>query len=362
MPDVDGFTLARRIKHDRALRRTPVVMLTSAGRPGDTARCRRIGVEACVVKPVKASDLLDTLATILSAPGRRLASPAPRAAGRSVHRPLRILVAEDNRVGRKLLTTLLRKRGHKVTTVETGRAAVDVLDSAPRPFDVVLMDVQMPEMGGFEATRMIRARETSSGRHVPIIALTAHALQGDRERCLEAGMDGYLSKPIDVDQLLDTVEKLPGAVASPGAREAGGSAAADVVFDETKALVHTAGDRTLLGQVIAMLRSDLPSYMKKIAVAIERDDANGLRMAAHGLKGSLATVGSNSGEGLASKLERIGKAGELDEAAEFFVQLQDLVGRLERAFTAAGFGHTGSRRGPSPPGGLRAAARKRGAR
>ena len=208
MPNVDGFTLARQIKRDQRLRNTPVVLLTSVGRAGDAERCRRLGVDAFLTKPVKHSDLLDTLTTLFGVSTRGEKSrPATKTAAGSPHRSLHILVAEDNAVNRTLVMTLLKKRGHSVKAVENGREAVQAIQTAgARRFDIVVMDVQMPEMGGFEATQAIRAGERSSGQHLPIVALTAHAMQGDRARCLEAGMDDYLTKPIDVDELIATVE------------------------------------------------------------------------------------------------------------------------------------------------------------
>src|SRR3954467_655918 len=193
MPGVDGFMLARRVRRDRQFGRTPIVMMMSVGDDKETGR-RGIGVEAYLTKPVKHSDLLDALATLFRGSTRR-----PRLE-RTVHpsaRPrqrLRVLLAEDNLVNRKLVSRLLQKRGHHLHAVENGRAAVDTIFSTATPFDVVLMDLQMPEMSGFEATQEIRARERGGLTHVPIVALTAHAMAGDRERCLAAGMDDYLSK------------------------------------------------------------------------------------------------------------------------------------------------------------------------
>ena len=225
MPDVDGFMMARQVRRQPHLERTPIVMLTSADRPDDIARCRRLGIDAYLVKPVKHSDLLDALVTVLGVPTRGApAKQEPPARKQRPRRRLRILVAEDNAVNRKLATTLLRKRGHTVTAVENGRAAVESLDEAARPFDVLLLDLQMPEMSGFETAQAIRDRERSSRQHLPIIAFTAHAMQGDRERCLAAGMDGYLSKPIDVDALVQTVEQHgdQGDHGGRGARRHGG--------------------------------------------------------------------------------------------------------------------------------------------
>ena len=211
MPDVDGFTLARQIKRrpaaaqhsrhhadlGRAIRTTRRAAAGSASTPTST-------------KPVKHSDLLDTLATLVRRVDPRQTRSRQAPASRHGRRDgaLRILVAEDNAVNRKLVTTLLQKRGHTVKAVENGRAAVERSTQPRAPASTsCVMDLQMPEMGGLEATQAIRAREAATGRTLPIVALTAHAMQGDRERCLEAGMDGYLSKPIDVDELLATVER-----------------------------------------------------------------------------------------------------------------------------------------------------------
>ena len=335
MPDVDGFMLATRIKHDRRLAQTPIVMLTSVGQANDTARFRKIGIEAYLTKPVKHSDLLDALATLFGVStrlsGEADATPQSALAPR---RPLKVLVAEDNVVNRKLVTTLLKKRGHKVKAVENGREAVEAVEAHRDEFDVVLMDLQMPEMSGFEATHALRTHEAPDGRRLPIIALTAHAMQGDRERCFEAGMDGYLSKPIDVDELIATVERLGGArAASRGNEPAAPDMAA--VFDEAAALAHTGQDRRLLKQVISMFRSDYPSSLRRIDEALRKNDGDALRLAAHALKGAIATVGSPAGRDAAGELERIGRSGDLDEAERAYVGLQEHLKLLEKAFAAA---------------------------
>jgi PAS domain S-box-containing protein len=336
MPDVDGFMLAREIKRDRHLQSTPIVMLTSASRPGDIGRCRRIGVDHQLTKPVKHSDLLDSLTVLFgaSAGARRQATPTSSKA----RRKLRILIAEDNAVNRKLVETVLRKRGHTIKSVENGVEALEAIDFGRKQgFDVVLMDLQMPEMGGFEATQAIRDREGASGKHLPIIALTAHAMQGDRERCLDAGMDGYLSKPIDVDQLVATVEQLGTgvpAIARPEPTPAAPPAGA--IFDERAALAHTGGDRRLLQETIALFRADVPSYVRRIAGAARRRDGEALRMAAHGLKGALATVGSERGREIAHDLELMAVAGGLDGAEAKSTRLRDHLKLLDKAFAAAG--------------------------
>jgi two-component system, sensor histidine kinase and response regulator len=361
MPDVDGFMLAKRIKHDRRIAQTPIVMLTSIGQADDSARCRKAGVDAYLSKPVKHSDLLDALATLFGVSTRHMhegdAAPPDVASRR---RALRVLVAEDNMVNRKLVTTLLHKRGHKVKAVENGRAAVDAISVARGgKFDVVLMDLQMPEMSGFEATQAIRQGESPDGRHLPIIALTAHAMQGDRERCLAAGMDGYLSKPIDVELLLATVEKF-GAGAGKALPTEPAQPESGAIFDEQAGLAYTGQDRQLLKQVISMFRSDYPSSLRRIEQALRRKDGEALRMAAHALKGAIATVGSPAGRESAAELERVGRSGNLADAKRAYSDLRQNLERLEKAFKAAGLvGKRGNRKG-SGRGHKRTSQRKRG--
>ena len=336
MPDVDGFMMARRIRQDERLRATPIVMLTSVGRSEDVTRCHRLGLDAYLTKPVKHSDLLDALTTLFAASGTPAAAapvPAPRD---SAPRALRILVAEDNPVNRKLVTTLLHKRGHHVTAVEDGRAAVRAVIGDREGFDVALMDVQMPEMSGFEATEAIRAHEAGT-RHLPIVALTAHAMQGDRERCLAAGMDGYLAKPIDVDEMIATVEHFANGEAGAASAERAEPAAAPLTpFDERVALAYAGADRRLLKQVIKLFQSDAPGGMRNIARAIERQDGEALRMAAHALRGSLAAIGAAASAQAATDLEAIGRTGHFDAAADAQSSLVTHLNDLTVALTSAG--------------------------
>jgi len=189
-------------------------MLSSVGHQGDAARCRELGIASYLTKPVRQSVLLDAVLAMLAGSARPFQRQplVTRHTINEAHRSLRILVAEDNAVNTLLVTALLRKRGHTVVNVVNGREAVAAV--AESEFDVVLMDVQMPEMDGLEATALIRKSKTATGIHVPIIALTAHAMKGDREICLAAGMDEYLSKPIDVNELFALIESLTGLPAT----------------------------------------------------------------------------------------------------------------------------------------------------
>ncbi|HLJ30441.1 MAG TPA: PAS domain S-box protein [Candidatus Angelobacter sp.] len=213
MPEMDGFELAERIKENPALTGATIMMLTSAGQRGDGARCRELGVKAYLIKPIKQSELRDAILAAISRGDEQKGRDAlvTRHSLRENHRVLRVLLAEDNKVNQVFAKRLLEQRGHTVVVANNGLEALARLETAT--FDMVLMDVQMPEMDGFEATRAIREKEQSSGdHHLPILALTAHAMTGDQERCLAAGMDGYLSKPLHTAELFAAIDRLTPAV------------------------------------------------------------------------------------------------------------------------------------------------------
>jgi signal transduction histidine kinase/DNA-binding response OmpR family regulator len=210
MPVMDGFTLTEAIKKDAAIAGVTVVMLTSAGRPGDAARCRELGVAAYISKPIRRSQLRSAILMALTGHFAEQVRPTliMRHSLRETHRTGRLLLVEDNKVNQTVARRLLERRGHTVVVANNGREALAILEEVTTAgFEVVLMDVQMPEMGGFECTGIIRAREKVTRFHLPIIAMTAHAMKGDEERCLAAGMDDYLSKPILPDELFEVVER-----------------------------------------------------------------------------------------------------------------------------------------------------------
>jgi CheY-like chemotaxis protein len=218
MPGMDGFQVAAKIKRDMRLARSAVIMLTSAGFRGDAARCRELGIRAYLTKPIKRADLLQAIKTVLGSKAVDGENPAIVTIHsiRENRARLKILLAEDNPVNQTLAVRLLEKRGHEVVVSENGKVALEALDK--QNFDLVLMDIQMPQMNGLQATTAIRRGELASGKHIPIIAMTAHAMAGDKERCLEAGMDGYISKPIRVEDLFSAIEEvfsMPSEVQSP---------------------------------------------------------------------------------------------------------------------------------------------------
>jgi two-component system sensor histidine kinase/response regulator len=216
MPDMDGFELALRLKEHPQVRESPVIMLTSSWAQGDAARSRELGIKAFLNKPIRRSDLLRAIKVALVRPDSE--EPAhltvPDASSLSNHgAPLRILLAEDNAVNQALAVRMLEKKGFEVTVAPTGRAVLEWLEA--QSFDVILMDVQMPEMDGLEATRLIREREKTTAQHIPIVAMTAHAMVGDKERCLASGMDSYISKPLRSNELIGIIDALVSATPRP---------------------------------------------------------------------------------------------------------------------------------------------------
>ena len=214
MPGMDGFSVVERIKQDTRFAKSAVIMLTSGGFRGDAARCRELGIKGYLTKPIKRSDLLEAINVVLGSQtgAEASASLVTLHSLRESRGRLRILLAEDNRVNQVLAVRLLEKRGHEVVVARNGEEALEALDK--QAFDLILMDVQMPEMDGLQATVIIRKGEMKTGKHIPIIAMTAHAMAGDKERCLEAGMDDYLTKPIRPEQLGDVLKRYSLATAT----------------------------------------------------------------------------------------------------------------------------------------------------
>jgi two-component system, sensor histidine kinase and response regulator len=339
MPEMDGFTLAGRIQADSALSGATVLMLTSAGQPDDVEQCRRLRIQAYLTKPVRQSELLETiLFTLGGSPlHARLAAAgdAPPAPGR---RPLQILVAEDNAVNQKLALHLLKKQGHTVVIANTGREAVTALEQ--QTFDVVLMDVQMPEMDGMEATAEIRRREAGKGVRIPIIAMTAHAMKGDRERCLEGGMDGYVSKPIQTQDLFAAIaalvpaEPLPAPTAVRDHPSNNNNDYDESVIDRGAALTRVGGDWELLKSLTEVFFDSYPAQLSQLHEAIDRGDGQTVYRLAHTLVGAVGIFGAKSAVEAATCLEAMGREGRLVGADEALGRLETAVARLKPALTA----------------------------
>ncbi len=326
MPGMDGCELAARIRDDPRSGGVKMLMLTSGG--GDESiRYRELGIGAWLNKPIRQADLLDALLDILGAarPGPPGPAPTPAPIVPKVGRRLRVLLAEDHPVNQKVATRMLEDQGHAVTVVGDGRMAVEAAGSGV--YDVILMDVQMPGMDGFEAVAAIRAREGPAGGRVPIVALTAHAMAGDRERCLGAGFDGYLSKPVHSAALRDALAGYGGPPSGPPA-EAVGDGHARPAFDRAAALEGLGGDEALLDEVLGLFLDDLPRLLDAIAVAVKSDDATALDRLAHTVAGVAGTFAAPGVVAEARRLEAMGKARSMAGADDVRLALGREVDRF----------------------------------
>jgi CheY-like chemotaxis protein len=333
MSDPDGFTLAARIKKIPDFTGAIIMMLSSTAAIEDADRCQRLGINAYLTKPIRHSDLLDAIVTALGQ--STLVPRTPQYSGETTiitrRRNLRVLLAEDNPVNQQLALRLLEKAGHSVRIASTGRQAIDAC--AEEAFDLVLMDVQMPEMSGFEATAAIRSQQTGTGTRVPIIAMTAHAMKGDRERCLAAGMDHYVTKPIDPKKLssaiddvfgtkctFDTSRLLKSAVKAEAAEAQANHSGSRV--DAAKLLDRVEGDRALLKEIVNLFLEDTPKLLNELRSAIDESDTRKIERAAHTLKGALGNFGVARAVELARDMEKAGRSGELGDLKGPFAELE----------------------------------------
>jgi PAS domain S-box-containing protein len=341
MPEMDGFTLAEAIRRHPESNEALMLMVSSGSPAGSTARARAAGVADLLTKPVKQADLWQA---ILRAIGAAAPASPPAAAERPADppcRPLRILLAEDNPVNQKLAVSLLEKQGHAVTVAGNGREALAALyppDSPPdegrsQRFDVVLMDVQMPELHGLRTTEAIRERERAAGGHLPVIAMTAYALKGDRERCLEAGMDGYVSKPIRPTELFQALQAVVPAPPGPPAPPAD-EVALRGPLDMTAGLAGVMGDRRLLAELAGLFLAECPRWLTEIHAAVAGGDPPRLQLFAHALKGGVAIFAARPAYEAALRLEKMGRAGDLSVAREALAALVQEVECLRPALKA----------------------------
>jgi signal transduction histidine kinase/CheY-like chemotaxis protein len=329
MPGMDGFTLAERIQGRPDAAGSRVVMLTSGGLPGDAARCKALGVVAHLTKPVKQTDLWRTLLRALDEPGTVLPKATPPVMPHTEPPPgrrLRVLVAEDNPMNQQLAVRLLGRYGHAVTVAETGREALEAL--AEEPYDLILMDVQMPDMDGLAAAAAVRRREAGTGRRVPIVAMTARALKGDREACLEAGMDAYVAKPIRAADVMAVINGLTG---TNGHATTNGR---DGAVDFGEALDRVGGDRKLLRDVAGTFLGQCPKWLAAIRTSVDSGDAAGLKAAAHPLKGSLGLFGAKAAAAAALRLETMAREGKLDGSRDALAALDGEMARVIPVLTA----------------------------
>jgi two-component system sensor histidine kinase/response regulator len=337
MPDVDGFMLAADIARDEQLAATTIILLTSAGLARPRQAAGAAAFAATLTKPVKQSELLDAIVTAFAPTSDAGVAPRPRRPSRRKtpgQRSLRVLVAEDNATNQKLVLALLKQRGHDATVVGNGRLAVEA--SAARTFDVILMDVQMPEMGGLEATAVIRARERGSGNHTPIIALTAHVMAGDREECLAAGMDGFVAKPLRPAELFAALDQFAPSAPAPVTAARKAKATAERQIDADTLLASVGGNGALLTEVVDVFLADLPAMLERVRAAGNAGDLNEVARAAHALKGSVGLFTQGDAFLSARRLEQIARDGNLADVDAGRAALETSVSALAAELRALG--------------------------
>ncbi len=334
MPGMDGFTLARRIRESRAFKDVKILILTSIGERGEAALCREIGISAYLLKPIKKAELFDAIGLILGdEEAARGDVPAPGLVTRHYLREkqagkkLQVLLAEDDDINRKVAVNMLEKSGHRVAVAVNGREVLEKL--AGESFDVVLMDVQMPEMDGLTAARRIRESDAAC-RDVPIVAMTAHALKGDREKCLAAGMDDYLSKPIRIQELLAKIAQATDSRTRPepaGTLKTAEFDTGRAPVDLVRALEQTMGNRELLDSLLEEFEAMLADQIAAFREMVDAGRTEALGRDAHRLKGAAANLYVEIVRSTAEELEKMGKRTELGAAASL---LDVLAAELER--------------------------------
>jgi signal transduction histidine kinase/DNA-binding response OmpR family regulator/HPt (histidine-containing phosphotransfer) domain-containing protein len=329
MPIMDGFMVAKMIREDHRIEPVTIMMLSSADRPGDFERCHSLGINLYVRKPVKHSELWHAIQSALGRFGARPGAILPPALS-SPQQKLKILLAEDNPVNQHMAVVLLEERGHTLKVANNGQEVLDLLTK--EPFDLILMDVQMPVMDGFQATEAIRKQEGGTQQHIRIVAMTAHALKGDRERCLAAGMDGYIAKPVKEDILLATVEnwdttelRLPAGNYSTPPIKTGPT------LDWQEALNRVRGRQKLLCKMMTLFQEQAPKLLIEMDDAIHRQDAKFLKRSAHTLKSSANSIGAFALGDIAQQLENIGQEAVFSDAKANYIILQQAITQLEPA-------------------------------
>lgn len=334
MPGIDGFAVAEKNREDAGGEPAILMMLSSSSHAAEAARCHELGDLPYVVKPVDPSHLLVAILTTLMPSAGTSTKPEGAAPTAARSRPLKVLVAEDNKVNQRLVLAILNGLGHEVTLVGDGREAVAAARTGD--FDVALLDVHMPEMDGFEATAAIRAFEKETGGRLPIAAVTAGALKGDREACLVAGMDGYLAKPIRAAELLEVIDRLAGGATEAPAATHPIRPLVDSSFDPNDVLARVEGDRGLLAELVDIFRAEYPRLLAKLRHDVETGDARGVQEAAHAIKGTVGNFGARAASEAARALEVMGQVGVLTGAGAGVARLEREVDQLERNLVRMG--------------------------
>ena len=338
MPKMDGFMFVEELKKFPELARSVIMMLTSSDRPGASAHCTDLGIAATLLKPLKQSELRETIVKTLGLADRHQATLT---AGQSASKPsiaqhLRVLMAEDNLINQRVATRFLNKLGHSVRVVDNGEKAIRALQEDE--FDVVLMDIQLPVMDGFKATTAIRKQEELTGHHIPIIAMTAYAMSGDRERCLTAGMDDYVSKPINeasvakACSLITKFNRSSVDVAVCNKIQEDAEIVPDqLVFDFPAALKRFEGDGEFVNEICGLILNSIPELITSLKSAVEQQDCESAGKAVHTIKGSVSNLCAEPTYHAAMRLEQICHEHQLTQLED---GCQGLIREVDRLLTA----------------------------
>ena len=333
MPEIDGFSLVEKIKSNTGLAGATILMLSADRHLADAARYRDLGVTVFLTKPVGQSDLLDAILTVLGLKviEERLIDVPIVIPQKHAGPTLNILLCEDNPVNQKLAIRLLEKAGHRVTLADNGRAGLLAWENSDnQSFDLILMDIQMPEMDGMEATAAIREQEKTSGKHIPIIAMTANAMRGDKERYIDGGMDGYISKPINAPGLFAEIKRcLTGfdqddriIPLAPDATERAEH------FDRASLLERVEGDQELLAEMVQLFVDDAPRLLDAMNLALQQGDMTALERLAHSLKGAASNLSASVTMSAASQLEKEANRGNAEASKACFSNLENALLQL----------------------------------
>ena len=338
MPGMSGIEVAAKIRTTSGKEQTAILILTSSPAIEDAHEARRLGVARYLGKPLRRAELRQAMISAIQKKVPKERSAQRTAVTENGH-GMKILIAEDNAVNQRLAMRLLEKMGHLVTVAANGKEAVEC--HASESFDLILMDIQMPIMGGIEATQAIREAERNSGAWTPIVATTAHAIKGDRQKCLDAGMDGYVSKPIRVDLLKSEIERVTAAKAPRHGKEEGMNREAETTvtaINRNELLARVENDLDLLKEMVAMFRDDFPRYVDELRRAVELTNSTEVAKLAHTLKGMLGNMAAMRAEASASRLEQLARAKREDEFGkafhEFEKSAQGLMPELETVAAA----------------------------
>jgi two-component system, sensor histidine kinase and response regulator len=317
MPGMDGYEVSRRIRLSTKKEQPVIIILSSAPSFTDPERLKKLGIERTLIKPLRRATLYEAIRH-----GLKLLAPLEKAHILHIEprktRGLRLLLVEDNRVNQKVATRFLEKMGHQVTLAINGREALELLQ--PNSFDLVLMDIQMPVMGGVEATQKIREAERKTGVHIPIIAMTAHAMAGDAEKYLSAGIDGYVSKPVRSVLLRAEIDRLARALVLPEEHvmKETEKVSSNLIFDHGELLRRVDNDRELLHDLLTIFKEEFPRHLQALREAVDSGDGKLVAVAAHTLRGMLLNLAAGQAATAVARLEQMGRGGEPSRFQEAF--------------------------------------------